>query len=455
MDLRRLFKPQSMAVVGVSLGNDSHPANVIYNKNYLRHQVRVYGVNAKGGTIRGEPVYGRTSAVPEQVDLAVIATRADIVPEVMEDCIGAGVGGAIVISGGFAETGASDLQDRLTAIGRTNGFPFIGPNCLGIYAPPYMDTFFIPSERLVRPEKGRVALVSQSGGVLVDHMIKCETEGVGVSLGVSIGNKALIREIDLLDYFASDPDTDVISFYVEGFGRGEGREFVKAAAACPKPVIVLKAGKTAAGTKAGSSHTASLAGDYRGFSSVMAQHGIVEALDEFEIVAFAEALSCYKHPIEGRIGIITGSGGHGALATDMCLDHGLLVPTLGDEARKGLREALSPVIRDIASLANPVDLTGSARDDDFVAAARWMSGRDEVDCIIALLLPYIPGITVDLGARLSLVNQQEGKPIIAYVPHVEKYNMLIEGFIFNQIPVAHSVEDAIHMAEALRRNKRC
>jgi acetate---CoA ligase (ADP-forming) len=444
-----------MAVVGVSLGNDTHPANVVYNKNYLRHLVRVYAVNVRGGTLRGDPVYEHISAIPEKVDLAVIGTRAEIVPQVVEDCIEAGVGGAVVISGGFAETGAVDLQDRVVAIARNGDFPFIGPNCLGIYAPPHMDTFFIPSERLVRPEKGRVALVSQSGGILVDHMIKCQAEGVGVSVAVSIGNKALIRETDLLDYFRSDPETDVISFYVEGFRRDEGREFVRAAAACPKPVIVLKAGKTAGGTMAVSSHTASLAGDYKVFSSIMAQHGIVEALDEFEIVAFAEALSCYKKPIEGKIGIITGSGGHGALATDMCLGHDLLVPTFGDGARQSLREVLPPSIREIASVANPVDLTGSSRDDDFVVAARWMSRREEVDCIIMLLLPYIPGLTVDLGARLSFVNQQEGKPIIAYVPHVEKYNMLIEGFILNKIPVAHSVEDAVHMAEALRRNRRC
>jgi acetate---CoA ligase (ADP-forming) len=455
MNLGRLFKPESMAVIGVSLGNDSHPANVVYNKNYLRHKVRVYAVNARGGIVRGEPVYEHISAIPEKVDLAVIGTRAEIVPQVIGDCIDAGVGGAIVISGGFAETGSMDLQDRLVAIARTSNFPFLGPNCLGIYAPPYMDTFFIPSERLVRPEKGRVALVSQSGGILVDHMIKCAAEGVGVSLAVSIGNKAFIRELDLLDYLKRDPDTDVIAFYVEGFAREEGRAFVLSASECGKPVLVLKAGKTPGGTRAVRSHTAAMAGDYEVFSAVMAQYGIVEAKDDFEIIAFAEALSCYKTPIEGRVGIITGSGGHGALAIDGCVSHGLTVPGFTDEEQQRLREALSPAIREIATFANPVDLTGSSTDDDFVAAARFMCRSPSVDCLMVLLLPYLPGVTMDLGARLSFVSQQEGKPLIAYVPHVEKYNMLIEGFILNRIPVAHSVEDAVHMAEALRRNRRC
>jgi acetate---CoA ligase (ADP-forming) len=450
-----LFKPMSMAVIGVSLSDDAHPANVIYNKNHLRYQARVYAVNPKEGTLRGETVYPNVARIPEKIDLAVIAVKAENVPPVVEECIAEGVKSAIIISGGFAEAGAGHLQDRLVDIAREADFPFIGPNCLGVYAPGHMDTFFIPGERMVKPEKGKVALVSQSGGILVDHMAKCFSEGVGLSLGVSIGNKALIRELDLIEYFRNDPDTDLVAFYVEGFNRNEGRKFVEAARSCAKPIIVLKSGKTARGTKAVTSHTASMAGDYAVFSSVMSQYGVVEAFDEFEIVSFAEALSCYKTSIQGRVGIITGSGGHGALATDICLEHGLELPSFSPEDQKDFQAHLRATIRNIASLSNPVDLTGSSNDDDFLAAARWMSKRVDVDCIIVLLLPYLPYITLDLGARLSFVYAQEGKPIIAYVPHMEKYRMLIEGFALNGIPVADSVEDAVHMAEALRRNKPC
>jgi acetate---CoA ligase (ADP-forming) len=455
MNLNRLFKPKTIAVFGVSLNNDSHPANVIYNKNHLRYKVSAYAVNGKGGAVNGETVYAKIADIPEKIDLAVIATRADIVPSVIAECIEAGVGGAVIISGGFAETGQTELQERLVTIAKEADFPFIGPNCLGIYSPPLMDTFFIPSERIVRPEQGKVAMVSQSGGMLVDHMLKCASEGVGLSLAVSIGNKALIREIDLLRYFRDDPETEVITFYMEGFDKNEGRKFVLAASECGKPVIVLKSGKTPGGTNAVKSHTASLAGNYEVFSSVMAQYGVVEATDEYELVTFAEALSCYKKPIEGRIGIITSSGGHGALATDTCFIHGLQTPAFTKETKDGLRNILSPAIQNIASFANPVDLTGSSTDDDFIAAARFLSRSDAVDCIMLLLLPYQPGITMDLGARLSLVYEQEGKPLIAYVPHIEKYSMLVEGFMLNNIPVAHSVEDAVHMAESLRRYKAC
>jgi acetyltransferase len=455
LDLSLLFKPETVAVIGVSLTHDRHPANVIYYKNYLRHQAKVFSVNDRGGMLHGERVYSNISDIPQKIDLAVIATRAEGVPQTMQDCIRAGVGGAVIISGGFAESGKIDLQERIVSIAREANFAFIGPNCLGIYSLPYIDTMFIPSERIVRPEKGKVALVSQSGGILVDYMIKFAEEGVGLSKAVSIGNKALIGEMELLHYFTGDPETSVIVFYVEGFRKKEGRSFVLECSQCPKPVIVLKSGKTPEGKKAVSSHTASIAGDYEVFSSVLSQYGVVEAKDEFELISFAEALSCYQRPIEGRIGIITGSGGHGALAVDACLSHGLSVPALSETDQNEIREKLSPRIQSIASLNNPIDLTGSVVDDDFVTAVRMTSTKQEVDCILILLLPYTPGITSDLGSRLSQIYRENGKPLIAYVPHVEKYWMFVEGFQLNQVPVAHSIEEAVHMAVALKRKQPC
>ena len=455
MNFRKLFEPKTMAIIGVSLNNDRHPANVVFNKNQLRYPVKVFAVNPRGGVLQGEKVFPHVSDIPGKVDLAVIAVRAEHVPDIVTDCIQAQVGGAAVISGGFAEVGQKDLQDRMASIAREAKFPLIGPNCLGIYSPSNVDTFFIPSERMVQPDPGNVALVSQSGGILVDQMVKFADEGVGLSLAVSVGNKALIRELDLLRYLSKDPNTKVIAFYVEGFEKNEGRDFVLAASECPKPVIVLKAGKSAGGSRAVSSHTASLAGDYDVFSEVLSQYGIVEAKNESELISFCESLSCYQISIDGNIGVITGSGGHGALSVDVCSNQGLSVPTLSEQVQNEIREKLSPSIQTIASVGNPIDLTGSAVDDDFVAAANGLSGTPEIDCIIALLLPYLPGITSDLGARLSQVSRRVGKPLVAYVPHVEKYRMLIEGFEFNRVPVSHSIEGAVHMAEAMRRCQPC
>jgi acetyltransferase len=450
-----LFKPRSIAVAGVSLANDRHPANVIYNKIHLRYPVKVYPVNPKGGVFKRDRVYRGMEEIPGPVDLAVIAVRADFVPETLAQCIRKGVGGAVIVSGGFAESGRPDLQERITAMAREADFPFIGPNCLGIYSPGKFDTFFLPGERLVRPNPGRVGFVSQSGGVLVDQMVKFAEQGLGLSLAVSIGNKALIRETDLLRYLAEDPATKVIAFYVEGFGRGEGRAFVELAAGCRKPVILLKAGKTAEGSRAVSSHTASLAGDYKVFSDVLAQYGIVEARSEFELTCFCESLSHYPRAIAGKVGVITVSGGHGALATDICAELGLQVPRLSDAVKAEIRDGLSANVRDIASLENPIDLTGSAVDEDFEAAVGALGRAPEVDCLLLLLLPYSPGISSDLGARLSYVHQQTGKPLVAYVPHVEKYRILFEGFELNNVPVASSIDGAVFMVEAMRRCRPC
>lgn len=455
MDFRPLFRPKTMAVIGVSFTNERHPANVIFNKIFLRYPVEVFPVNPRGGSFQGEKVFKRVSAIPRRIDLAVIAVRADSVADILVDCIQSGVKGVALISGGFAESGRQDLQDRIVAIARKAAFPLIGPNCLGIYAPAHVDTFFLPSERMVRPEPGNIALVSQSGGVLVDQMVKFANEGVGLSVGVSIGNKAVVRELDLLKYLAADPKTEVIAFYIEGFEKNEGRRFVLAAQACSKPVVVLKAGKSAAGSRAVSSHTAALAGDYAVFSAALSQHGVVEAKNESELLAFCEALGCYKTAIDGRVAIITGSGGHGVLAVDFCTAHGMSVPKLSADACGKFKQQLSPSIREIAALANPIDLTGSAIDDDFVAAAGILSGDPQIECVIVLLLPYSPGITSDLGARLSQVHRKSGKPVVAYVPHLEKYRMLIEGFELNGVPVSSSIEGAVLMAEALRRHRPC
>ena len=444
-----------MAVIGISFSNDRHPANVVYNKNLLRYPVKVFPVNPKGGMFQGEKVYSRVSEIPEKIDLAVIAVRSEQVPDVLADCIEAGTGGAAVVSGGFAEVGKDHIQERMVAMAREVNMPFLGPNCLGIYSPSHVDTFFLPSERLVRPDPGNVAIVSQSGGILVDQMLKFAEQGIGLSVALSIGNKAMIRELDLLKYLTKDKNTDVISFYVEGFEKNEGREFVLAAQECPKPVIVLKAGKSPGGRRAVSSHTASMAGDYQVFSEVLSQHGVVEAKNEFEMLSFCESLGCYQRAIEGNIGIITGSGGHGALSVDVCSSHGLTVPVLTDQIQTMLRHALSKSIQQIASVSNPIDLTGSSVDDDFVAAAGVLSTASDIDCIIVLLLPYGPGITSDLGARLSQVSRRVNKPLVAYVPHVEKYRMMIEGFELNRVPVSPSIEGAVLMAEAMRRCKPC
>jgi acyl-CoA synthetase (NDP forming) len=455
MDLKHLFKPSTMAVIGVSTSLDSHPANVIYNKNHLRYPVKTFPVNPKGGVINREKLYKSVEDIEEDIDLAVIAVRAKFVPDVVEQCINKEVGGAVIISGGFAEAGNSSLQQRVVEMAKEASFPFVGPNCLGIYAPDFVDTFFLPGERIIRPDKGNIGFVSQSGGVLVDQMVKFAGQGIGISLGVSIGNKACIRETDMLEWFEQDPGTRAIAFYIEGFDQGEGREFIKKAGRCSKPVIVLKAGKSKKGMQAASSHTASLAGDYRVFSQIMNQYSVAEADNEFELTSFCESLSCYSKAMDGNIGIISLSGGHGVVAVDACEQHGLSIPEIEQKTIDTIQEKISPEIQNIVSLVNPMDLTGSATDNDIVTTVRHLSRDKNIDCILALLIPYSPGVSADIGAKLSQVAINEGKPFIAYVPNEDKYKIIIEGFELNNIPVASSVEGAVLMAKALKRYMSC
>ncbi len=455
MNLKALFNPTSMAVIGVSTSQDSHPANVIYNKNHLRYPVKTYPVNPKGGIINREKLYRSIEDIDDEIDLAVIAVRARFTPEIVKQCIKKGVGGAVIISGGFAEAGNSDLQQQLVNLAEEASFPFVGPNCLGIYAPELVDTFFLPGERIIRPDKGNIGFVSQSGGVLVDQMVKFAGQGIGVSLGVSIGNKACIRETDMLEWFESDPETKAVAFYIEGFGKGEGREFIQKAGQCSKPVIVLKAGKSRKGVKAASSHTASIAGDYRVFSQIMNQYSVAEAENEYEMTSFCESLSCYSKAMGGKTGIVSLSGGHGVVAVDACRQHGLSIPEIENTTKVTIQEKLSKEIKNIVSLDNPMDLTGSASDSDIVTTVRHLSRDENIECILALLIPYSPGISADIGAKLSIVARNEGKPFIAYVPNEDKYKIIIEGFELNRIPVASSVEGAVLMAKALKRYMPC
>ena len=449
MNLKRIFEPRTIAVVGVSLSNHLHPANVIYNKNHLRYRAKAYCVNPRGGVLYGETVYRRISEIPAKVDLAVLSVRAELVPETLRECIEAGVSGAVIISGGFSETGRGDLSQEIVRIAQSAKFPFIGPNCIGVYSPPHADSFFLSYERLIEPRPGGVALVSQSGGILVDHMIKLTQENVGLSRAISIGNKEVIDEVDLLRFLNRDDATTVIGLYLEGFKPGRGRDFIRAVERSDKPVVVLKSGKTPGGSKAVSSHTASIAGDHAVFREVVKASRVIEAENEKAFVSYCESLSAFTERKVENVCIITASGGHGAIAADLCYVSGLSNPDIPAGHRSELKSMLSPSVRNIASLSNPIDMTGSAVDDDFIAAVRFFLDKDYVDCILLLLLPYLPGITSDIGARISQYVRERSKPVVVYMPRVDKYGIFIDGFEMNSVPVAHSVDAAVDMAKSL------
>ncbi len=449
--IRRILDPAVTAVFGISTSNPFHPANVIYTKNVLHYDTHTYGINPKGGRFCGKPIYKDIRDLPEAVDLAVLGIRSEMIPDTLEQCIEAGAKGAIIISGGFAEIGRLDLKERTEAIAREHDFPIIGPNCLGIFAPPKLNTFFLPDERLVQTRGGSVGLISQSGGVLIDLILDLGAQGVGISRAVSTGNKDVIDEVDLLQCFKEDPKTKVLGIYMEGFNEGRGRDFVEQARDLGKPVVVLKAGRTPGGSKAVSSHTASLAGDYRVFHDVMEQHGILVTPTPASFISTVAGLSHYEPTKKKNVVILSVSGGHGAITADFCHDAGLNIVEVPEEDKAELRKRLGPSVRDIASLHNPIDLTGSTTDHDITEAADFFLQKDYCDCLITLLVPYAPGISSDVGARVSMTARETQTPVMVYIPHAEKYRMYMDGFEMNGIPVTHTLHGVVTMAESLMK----
>ncbi|MHB8781500.1 MAG: CoA-binding protein [Candidatus Geothermincolia bacterium] len=455
--LDTLFRPESVAVVGVSLTNPFHPANIIFNKNFYRAGIRAYAVNPKGGEMERRPVYRSIGEIPDHVDVAVIAVQASQVLDVIRQCGEAGVDGAIVISGGFAEVGGAGVayQDAMVAECRRHGITMIGPNCIGVFHPPHLDSFFLPPERTVVPKSGNISVVSQSGAFLVDQILtRFYEEDLGVRTAVSTGNRAMVDEVDLLQYFAEDDETRAICFYMEGVGSRPREFFELASQVTPiKPVIAYVGGKSDRGQLAAASHTAALAGNNRIVSAALEQCGVIEARDETELASLAKIFDFYHHrPLaHGDIAIITTSGGHGVIAADLCETFGLNPVSFDDAEQARLSELATEAIRGIASFADPIDLTGSASDQDFERTLDYVLGLERVEGAIVLVLPYTPSITSFVGTRLGHIVRRHDKPVAAYVPALAKYGMVLEGFELNGIPVVHTIAEAAQMMCALRR----
>lgn len=455
-DFQSVFSPRSVAVIGVSTTQPFHPANIIYNKNYYGCECDTYAVNPKGGELERRRVYRSLAELPAPVDMAVVAVKAKVVPEVAEQCVDAGVRAMVVISGGFAEMGEEGriLQDRLVGICEKGGMTLIGPNCFGIFSPPAVDTFFLSPERTVLPEKGNIAVASQSGAFMVDQiMTNFHEVGIGLSIAVSMGNKAMVDEEALLQHFAQRDDTAMTCFYIEGIDRGVRRFIESAREITPtKPIVVFAGGKSERGKSAARSHTAALAADHELVAGALRQSGILEAETESELTSFCKMLSYYLHrPMRlCNVAVISSSGGHGVLASDLASTAGINIPEFSGERQGRLRELLEPSIQDIASFANPVDLTGSASDQDFERALGYLLSQGDIEAAMVLALPYSPMMTSFVGTRLGQVVKKYDKPVVAYVPNLAKYGMELEGFELNGIPVVHSIEEGIQMLKALR-----
>lgn len=467
MDLEKLFRPKSMAVVGISKKNHLSPGRIVMLKNEFEMQVKVYGIYPSGGEIEGIPLYERLDKLPEIPDLLVIAVGPDDTLDYIQQCADLNIPSAVIISGGFAETGIKGRkrQDTLEKIAFDSDIAVLGPNCLGVYAPPLVDTIFLPTERITKPPKGSVALISQSGGVLVDQFFnKFKERNIGVSTAVSIGNRAVVDEIMLLEYFSKvDPETSNIAFYLEGFKEGRAREFLKLAKESEDTVILYFGGKTREGKVATLSHTASLAGNYKIQYAALRQNHVIQPHSERELLTSLkvfDVLSHRKNPFGnnvvtyGNVVIVSVSGGHGVIAADMLKSYGLNRVDFTKKEKAELKELMNPVARDIASFNNPIDLTGSVLDTDIESVMRYLSDIERIECIILLLLPYPPNISFQIGRRIANIVASKKKPVVCFVPYVSKYEMIIESLELAYIPVFHSIKEAVQAVSALKHRTR-
>ena len=467
MDLEKLFKPKSMCVVGISKKNPLSPGRIVLLKNEFEMQVKVYGIYPSAGEIEGIQLYERLDKLPVIPDLLVIAVGPDDTLGYIQDCADLEIPAAVIIGGGFAEIGGKGKkrQEKLVEIAFNNDIAVLGPNCLGVYAPPLVDTIFLPTERITKPPKGSVALISQSGGVLVDQFfVKFNERNIGVSTAVSIGNRAVVDEAMLLEYFSKvDPETSNIAFYLEGFKEGRARKFLQLAKESEDKVVVFFGGKTREGKVATQSHTASLAGDFKIIYNALRQHYVIQPHSERELLTSLkvyDVLSQRRNPFGenvityGNVAIVSVSGGHAVLASDMLKKYGLSAVRFSPQEKRDLKGLMNPVTREIASFNNPIDLTGSVLDTDIENIIRYLSDLEKIECIILLLLPYPPNISFQIGRRIANIITYKNKPVVCFVPYVPKYSIIIESLELANIPVFHSIKETVQAVSALKERTR-
>ncbi len=411
MDQRALhafFAPRTVAVIGASATPGKIGHSVVANMLAAGFKGRLFPVNPKGGTIEGLSVARGVSELPGGIDLAVFAVPRENVLPALEELAAKGLKSAIVISAGFREVGREgyDLEQKLAELARSHGIALLGPNCLGM-----MNTALgiNASFSATQPLPGDLAFCSQSGALCVAILDWARGENIGFSKFVSLGNKAVLNETHILRYLGADPASKVILGYIENVENGE--EFLRTARqVCrSKPVIMLKAGSTAAGAKAASSHTGAIAGSDKAYETAFRQSGVVRAKDVESLFCLAEAFANLPLPKGPNVAIVTNSGGPGILAADACEKTRLHMARLSPETIQRLQVLLPSY----ASVYNPVDIIGDAN------AERYRKALDIVlddPLVHAVLLLLTPTATVEVEATATAVvhlARRSEKPVVA------------------------------------------
>ncbi|MBC7233302.1 MAG: acetate--CoA ligase [Chloroflexi bacterium] len=413
--LKAFFTPQSVAVIGAAREPGKLGYGVLSNILKYGYTGQVYPINPKADQILGLKCYPTVLDVPGPIELAIIVIPNKFVPQVMEECGKKGVQGAIIISAGFRESGMDGikLEHQVLDIAKRYGIRVVGPNCLGIIS---THTPLNASFAAGMPPKGSIAFMSQSGALCTAILDWALAKEIGFSHFVSLGNKADVDEVDLLQAWKDDKHSRVIIVYMEGLR--DGQKFMEVARQVTQhtPVIAVKSGNTAAGSRAVSSHTGSLAGSERAYQAAFHQTGVLRATSIEQLFDYSLAFA-YQPELKGRnIAIVTNAGGPGIMATDALESSGMKLATLEPETIETLRQGLPAA----ANVYNPVDVIGDALADRYEHALKAVLQDKNVHGVLVILTPQVYTQIEETAEVVGRLAALYGKPVLACFMGEEK-----------------------------------
>ncbi|HQI27930.1 MAG TPA: CoA-binding protein, partial [Sedimentisphaerales bacterium] len=438
MSLQTFFNPKSVAIVGASRQKGKVGYEILANLVAGGYAGKIYPINPKAEEIDGLKVYPDLASIGETPDLVIVIVPAQYVAGVLEECSKVRVKSVIIITAGFKEVGpeGKKLEEEIIQIARRSGIRFIGPNCLGLISPSHKLNASFGGDL---PVPGGIAYISQSGALLAAILDTANANGIGFSSLVSIGNKADVDELDLIETFGAQRETKVIAGYLENIK--DGNAFVREAELISqkKPILLMKSGSTAAGAKAASSHTGSLAGGDVAYESAFRRAGVIRCESIKEQFDFAQAFANQPLPKGPKVAVITNAGGPGIMAADAIEQKGLTFAKLTDETKKKLAEKLPAA----ANVHNPVDVLGDALADRYEYAIDVTLDDPNVDAAVVLLTPQAMTQSKETAEALVRISKKKGKPVLACFLGAAKVQPGIEVLRKGGVPQYDSPESAV------------